>query len=111
LNDDPNVRTDIVAFAYRDMDFNCGNTLTLTGVSGASNGANARITFTAPIAPPGCVSPPPNQNPVSIYDLYLVESDSSQVAIMATNRANFTIDFAPTDPLNLNQFFNENGVN
>lgn len=100
LNEDPNVRTDMVAFAYRDMNFNVGNTVSLTGVVAGNQPDTARVFAETPQA---TVS--------NTYDLFLIESDSSQVAVMATSVSNFSIDFAPTDPLNLNQSFNGNGVN
>lgn len=99
LNPDSNIRTDMIAFAYRDMDFNDGTTVALNGVSVGGNSSTARLsTQTGQILV------------TNIYDLFLIESDSSQVAVMATARANFWIDFAPNDPLNLNQAFNGVGV-
>lgn len=111
LQENQNTKTDIVSFAYRDLDYNCGSPLTLTGVTSISGGTAARVTFTPPVPPPSCTSPPPNQNPVSKYDLFLVESDSTQLAGMATNKGNYRIDFAPGDPLGMNQAYNSTGEN
>lgn len=99
LNEDVNVRTDIISFAYRDLSFNSGNTVSLTNVS--SVGTSPEIANLAGQAAPA-----------RAFDLYLIESDSSQVAVMATNVPNANqIDVAPTDPLGMNQPFNGAGVN
>ena len=109
LNQDTTVRTDIISFAYREMTFNGGNTITIPSVA-APGGApqTARLTTN------------PTQAAASqIYDLYLIESDSSQIAVMATNipdpdsipANNFQIDVTSGDPLGLNQDYNGTGVN
>ncbi len=99
LNEDVNVRTDLISFAYRDLAFNSGNTVSLTNVS--STGTSPEIANLAGQAAPA-----------RAFDLYLIESDSSQVAVMATNVPNANqIDIAPTDPLGINQAFNGTGVN
>jgi prepilin-type N-terminal cleavage/methylation domain-containing protein len=95
LNADPNAKTDTIAFAYRDLDFNGGNPITLQGVTAASgNPATPRLT--ASTANGAAAAKP--------YDLFLVESDTSQIAAVATavNGSN-TIDFALGDPLGMNQ--------
>ncbi len=98
LNEDPNLRTDLVAFAYRDMNFNGGTTVGLTGVAAGGNASTPRVATTTGQA-----------GVTNVYDLFLIESDSSQVAVMATARGNFSIDFAPSDPLGLNQRFDGGG--
>lgn len=102
LNPDTTVRTDLISFSYRDMGFNTGNIVSLTGVS--APGGSPQIARLA------------TQNgqaaAASQYDLYLVESDSSQVAVMAsTIPGTSQIDIAPGDPLAVNQPFNGIGVN
>ncbi len=107
IQEDPNVKTDTIAFAYRDLDFNpggslnSGQTISLSGVTAVSGGKTARIQTVSGQAAA-----------VNNYDLYLIESDSSQVAVMATTKVNNTnIDFAAGDPLGLNQIFNGTGSN
>lgn len=107
IQEDPNVKTDTVAFAYRDLDFNpggslnSGQTISLSGVTAVSSGKTARIQTVSGQAAA-----------VNNYDLYLIESDSSQVAVMANTKVNNSnIDFAAGDPLGLNQAFNGTGSN
>jgi type II secretory pathway pseudopilin PulG len=101
LNDDPTVRTDLIAFAYRDSNFNAGNVISLNN-AGAASGAPATVRLQTP------------QNEarnVQAFDLYLIESDSSQVAVMATGRPSLSqIDIAPGDPLGINQPLNGSGT-
>jgi hypothetical protein len=101
LNANTAARTDMIAFAYRDMDFNGGNVIDLLG-AGAASGNAAVPRLTAKTATGAAAAQP--------YDLYLIESDTSQIAIMATavNGSN-TIDAAPGDPLGLNQALNGTG--
>lgn len=101
LNPDTNVRTDMISFSYREMGFNSGNIVSLTGVTAPTGSPQiARLaTQTGQAAA------------ASQYDLYLVESDSSQVAVMASTIPNTSqLDIAPTDPLGLNQPFNGTGT-
>jgi type IV pilus assembly protein PilW len=96
-------RTDTIAFCYRDVDFNAGNVIGLQGVSAPSGSPTvARLTANTPT---GAAQAQP-------YDLYLIESDTSQVAIMGTtvNGSN-QIDAAPGDPLGLNQPLDGTGAN
>lgn len=94
LNRDPNVRTDLIAFAYRDTDFNGGNVISLTNATNVS-GAPSTVRLQ---------SAPSEARNAKGYDLYLVESDSSQVAVMATGLpSSSAIDIAPGDPLGINQ--------
>lgn len=103
LQTDANAKTDTIAFAFRDVSFNAGNTISLNNVGAGSASNVARLqTSTAGGA-----------NNSKAYDLYLVESDSSQVAVMATAipTGGTSIDIAPGDPLGLNQAFDGTGVN
>lgn len=100
LQSNPSFRTDLVAFAYRDMNFNGSDVIALSQAIEGSSPNIARVTSTNPeIA---------NAN---VFDLYMIESDSSQVAVMATEIIDANnADFAPTDPLGLNQAWNGVGV-
>ena len=95
------LKTDTISFAYRDPDFNGGNTINLLGVGAGATASVPRLTANTAT---GAAAAQP-------YDLFLVESDTSQVACMATavNGTN-TIDMAPGDPLGLNQALNGSGV-
>jgi prepilin-type N-terminal cleavage/methylation domain-containing protein len=96
-------RTDIIAFAYRDIAFNAGAAMELQGV-GAPSGFPATARLTTKTAT-GAAN-------AKKYDLYLVESDTSQIAMMATNiAATNQIDATAGDPLGLNQQFNGTGNN
>lgn len=97
LNLDNTVRTDTIFFAYRDLDFNTGNIVDLAGVSAGGSPSIPRLTTKLAN---GAAA-------VQIYDLFLIESDTSQALVMATatNNTN-TVDFAPGDPLGLNQALN-----
>ncbi len=88
LNLVPSTRTDTISFAYRDMDFDSGNVINLQGVSTVSS-TTARLTANTAT---GAAAVQP-------YDVFLVESDTSQVMGMATaaNGSN-TFDLAPADP-------------
>jgi type IV pilus assembly protein PilW len=100
LNPNPAARTDVIAFCYRDMDFNNGQPIKLTSVGAApGNPSTARLQTTGGIAD------------LSPNDLLLVESDSSQVAIMVTGISGSSIDAAPGDPLGLNQPLDGTGDN
>ncbi len=100
LNLDTSVRTDSIAFAYRDVDFNGGNVIDLLGVSAGSSASVPRLTSKTGT---GFAAARP-------FDLFLIESDTSQVLAMATavNGAN-TIDAATGDPIGVNQALNGTG--
>jgi prepilin-type N-terminal cleavage/methylation domain-containing protein len=104
LQPDPTVKTDMIAFAFRDLDFNGSDVIELQNVG--SPAGSPQIARLVTKAPDGATQARPN-------DLYLIESDTSQVAVMATGVPSANqIDIAPTDPLNLNQPLNgvaENG--
>ncbi len=100
LNPDPTVRTDLISFTYREMTYNAGNTVSLSNVAASADAANtARLTTLSNISAVA-----------RDHDLCLIESDSSQIAVMITGvpGANL-IDTAPTDPLGLNQAFDGTG--
>lgn len=101
LNADVNARTDLLAFAYRDSDFNAGNVISLNNAAAAPAApATVRLQTGAGGATNARVS-----------DLYLVESDSTQVAVMATGvPSTSNIDVAPGDPLGMNQALNGTGT-
>ncbi len=102
LSPDPAVRTDLVSFSYRDTAFNGTNVISLTNAA-AATGAPSTVRLQ---------TQPNNAQNTSAYDLYLVESDSSQVAVMATGRpASNQIDIAPNDPLGINQPLDGVGTN
>ncbi|MFM9904268.1 MAG: PilW family protein [Pyrinomonadaceae bacterium] len=103
LNADTNVRTDSISFAYRDVDFNGGNVIDLLGVT-APSGSPTVPRLTSKTSTGAAAAQP--------YDLYLIESDTSQVAVMATavNGSN-TFDAAPLDPLGINLALNGSGIN
>jgi prepilin-type N-terminal cleavage/methylation domain-containing protein len=102
LNNDPSARTDQIAFAYRDMEFNGGNVIDLLSVSAGASASVARLTSKTATG----------MAAVQPYDLLLIESDTSQVLAMATavNGTN-TMDAAPGDPLGANQALNGTGQN
>lgn len=101
LQEDPTIKTDVISFVYRDMDFNGGNAIQLSSVSkgSANNIAKIKAKVSGTMAP------------VSNYDLFLVESNTSQFVVMATNKLNNTaLEIAPTDPLGINQAYNGSGL-
>ncbi len=71
-------RTDVVAFAYRDMAFNNGNPVTITGA--AAIGTGGVILTTSPNA---AFNANPSDTP---FDLYLISSDSRTTVALATGR-------------------------
>lgn len=94
LNPDTNARTDLISFSYRDSDFNGGNVISLNNAA-AAPAAPATVRLQ---------SLPNDARNARGFDLYLVESDSSQVAVMATGLpSSSAIDIAPGDPLGINQ--------
>ena len=86
-------KNDVVAFMFRDLEFNSGDPVIITGVSTA----NDRVDLHA--ASGDCAS-------CSQYDLYLVESGNGNHALaMATQirDSNSTIRVQTGDPLQLNR--------
>ena len=99
---DASARTDIVAFAYRDTGFNNGSVITLSDAA-ATAGVPASVTLST------ATNHAANSK---VFDLYLVESQNSQVAVMATGvPATNRIVAAPGDPLGINQPLNGTGEN
>lgn len=110
IQENPNAKTDIVAFAYRDLDFNpdpvdpvlTGRSMSLSGVTSTSSGATARVQTAT-----GETTAAANN-----YDLYLIQSETTQVAVMANTKVSGSttqIDFATGDPLGINQALNASG--
>lgn len=95
-------KTDIIAFAFRDADFNGGLPIELQNVSAPSGTpAVARLQTKSATG----------ASAAQKWDLYLIESDTSQIAMMATNIAGANmIDGAPGDPLGMNQALNGTGA-
>lgn len=101
LQDDPSLKTDLIAFAYRDVTFKNGNVVSLNNAAAAPSAASTVRLQTK-------TNDAANS---SAYDLYLLESDSSQVAIMTTAIPNSSaIDIAPNDPLGINQPLDGAGI-
>ncbi len=108
LSLNPASRTDVIGFAFRDLDFNApppsagvtpmGDVININGASGA--GSTARITSSTGTGAAAAQR----------YDLYLVEGNSSQVAIMATSvNGTNRVEAQPGDPVGLNQPYNGTG--
>ncbi len=95
-------KTDIVAFAYRDLDFNDGNAITLANAIAGSDSSVVRLELGTNAT----------TRDLTKHDLVLVEADTTQVAIMVTEVIdNKNIDFAPTDPLGINQALDAQDTN
>lgn len=115
LNPTPGARTDSITFAYRDMNYNCGNAVSLTGVttpSGSPTVARINANMASLAAPGPCPAPRTDQADTGgPFDLYLIESSTSQALVMATGMGAGNVDAAPGDPLGINQAINGSGVN
>lgn len=96
-------KTDLMVFAFRDVDFNNSDAIELASVSTPSGDP------TTPRVKTKLTNGAANTSP---FDLYLLESTTSQIAVMATatNKTN-EIDFKPGDPLGLNLAMNGTGKN
>ncbi|MBK9165650.1 MAG: prepilin-type N-terminal cleavage/methylation domain-containing protein [Acidobacteria bacterium] len=112
INPDTSTRTDSISFAFRDMDFNpdtalpadeqVGRLVMLQNVTNPSGSPETPRVRT--LAANGAAVARP-------FHLYLVESDTTQVAVMATNvQGTNQIDAATGDPLGLNQPLNGSGA-
>ena len=102
LNSDSTARTDIVSFSYRDTDFNGGNAIPLTSATPAPSASQTARLTTAPA----------EARNAKVFDLYVVETLNSQIAVMATGTpSNSAIDLSPGDPLGINQSLNGTGAN
>lgn len=93
-------RTDVIAFAYRDMDFNDGNPLVLTSASdNGSTGVN--VTTRANDA-----------SRARSYDLYLISDGTRNAVALATSvPSSSSIRFQTADPLGINQIYTTNSAN
>jgi prepilin-type N-terminal cleavage/methylation domain-containing protein len=97
-------RTDMIGFAYRDIDFSSGAAMELQNVSAGTAPTTARLQTKLSTGNTSATF-------AKKYDLYLVESDTSQIAVMATDiPATNQIDAALADPLGMNQALNGTGT-
>lgn len=96
-------KTDTMVFAFRDVDFNNGDSIELLSVSNPTGD---------PATPRVKTKLANGAANTSNFDLYLLESTTSQIAVMATatNKTN-EIDFKAGDPLGLNLPLNGTGKN
>lgn len=104
LADNPGNKTDIIAFAYRDVKFNDSDLVGITDSSTGSQASTTRVTTQA--------AAPNNAAGIFPYDLYLLESSTSQLAVIATSTdKNTRIEFAAgaADPLGINQPYDGSG--
>lgn len=97
------IKNDVIAFGFRDLQFNGGSSITVSDAPIASILNNSVVLKTPPGGCANC-----NQ-----YDLFLVEStDGKQAVVMATAIPDTnTIVLGQDDPLNLNQAVIENSNN
>ena len=114
-NDLQNGNTDIIAFAYRDQDFNAGDSMgldqSLAGSSSSVVRLNLDANSNAICAPADCSVTPAPLPSINKHDLVLVESDTTQVAVMVTDVIdNKNVDFATSDPMGINQAYDASGV-
>jgi type II secretory pathway pseudopilin PulG len=103
--------TDEISFIYRDMDFNDAKTVQLSSVA-ASPGNNTipRVTL-KPSTEQRCGNTANPDPCVRLYDLFLIQTDTTQVPVMATAvPSTTTVDFGPGDPLGLNQSLQGSGI-
>lgn len=106
LADKPEDKTDLIAFAYRDMEFNDRDLIGITDVTSSSSSATTTVKTQK--------NAPNNAANVKAYDLYLLEASLTQLAVMATSTdAKQQISFATgnDDPLKINQPSNLTGEN
>ena len=94
LLSDINAKTDLIAFCTRDDSFNDGKPIAIKDVSadGTTPKIETRLIDGA--------------SAVKNFELFLLESTNSQIAAMATGRTANTVGFATTDPLGINQEYN-----
>ncbi|MCB1023133.1 MAG: prepilin-type N-terminal cleavage/methylation domain-containing protein [Acidobacteria bacterium] len=94
-------KTDIVAFAFRDLDFNGGDAIAINRSLSGDSADVMRLKLGN--------STTANINP---YDLVLVEADTTQVAVVVSSIVNNkNIDLEVDDPLNINLPRNGSGIN
>jgi prepilin-type N-terminal cleavage/methylation domain-containing protein len=94
LNTSPNAKMDSIGFVSRDLTFNNGNFIGITGTSAIGTDI--------------LVQTPANQaQNCNLYDLYLLETDTSQMVGLVTEiptTSSFKLGFgAAADPLGVNQ--------
>jgi len=103
----PAERTDVIAFAYRDMSFNSGNPITITNA--AAFGAGGVVLTTEPNA---AFNANPSATP---FDLYLISNGTRTAVALATSRPdNSTLRFQTglaADILGINAPYNTGGLN
>lgn len=108
-----NGNTDVIAFAYRDQDFNDGDSIGLEQSLQGSATSVVRLELDAnsnAICDPSDCSPAPPPS-VNRHDLVLVESDTTQVAVMVTDVIdNKNVDFGTSDPMGINQAYDGTGI-
>jgi type II secretory pathway component PulJ len=104
-------KTDEISFIFRDMDFNDSKTVQLQSVAASpSNSTVPRVTL-KPTTNQLCGNAANPDPCVKQYDVFLVETNSTQVPVMATSvPSTTTVDFAPGDPLGLNQSLTATGI-
>ncbi|GIU81687.1 MAG: prepilin-type N-terminal cleavage/methylation domain-containing protein [Acidobacteria bacterium] len=102
-NLDPSVRTDLVAFAFADVEFNGGSPVSITNA--VTSGSNIILSYDPNTLAAGFGFSP--------FDLLLIQSDSNQVAVMVSSvdQGNNRITLAPGDPLGINLPANGTGNN
>lgn len=92
LQDDPNKKTDIIAFAFRDLNFNAGNTIDLLDVKAGADSSTVRLELNTSVT-----------DNIKPFDLVLIETDNTQVgAVVSSIVDSKNIDLAVGDPLDLN---------
>jgi prepilin-type N-terminal cleavage/methylation domain-containing protein len=93
LQDNSTDRTDLIAFAYRDLEFRNGDAVSIRRVIDV----NSQPSWTR------LRTRTDQATEINKYDLCLIESDSTQVAVMISEVTdNQTIDIRPDDPLGIN---------
>jgi prepilin-type N-terminal cleavage/methylation domain-containing protein len=100
LLSDPNVKTDMIAFCTRDMDYNKGNAIEIKDVS-VANSTTAVVETTLS----------DGASAVNNFNLFLLEAVNTQVAVIATGKSANTVSFSPAGPLGLNQAYDGVGNN
>lgn len=105
-------KTDEVSFIYRDMDFNDAKTVSLVNVGPSPLNASVPRVTLASSASQQCGNAANPDPCVKVWDLFLIESDNTQIPVMATAVPSTTaVDFAAGDPLGLNQSLSLTGAN
>jgi len=104
-------KTDEISFIYRDMDFNDAKTVSLVNVGPSPANANVPRVTLASSSSQQCGNAANPDPCAKVWDLFLIESDNTQIPVMATAVPSATaVDFAPGDPLGLNQSLSGSGA-